>query len=123
MKEGIHPQYGPAKVICACGKVWDIYSTRKEQKVGICAECHPFITGKRCRPRGKIPSPLRKERCKIICCCFYQMIRAEMNVFSSLCRIFFYRGNIFSLNTDGFSVDEQKDNAGRFCSNAKNRRF
>ena len=46
MKEGIHPKYGPAKVICACGKVWDIYSTRKEQKVGICAECHPFITGK-----------------------------------------------------------------------------
>ena len=46
MKEGIHPNYGPAKVICACGKVWDIYSTRKEQKVGICAECHPFITGK-----------------------------------------------------------------------------
>jgi hypothetical protein len=33
---------------------------------------------------------------------------------SSLYRIFFYRGNIFSLNTDGFSVDEQKDNAGRF---------
>ena len=46
MKEGIHPKYGPAKVICACGKVWEIYSTRKEQKVGICAECHPFITGK-----------------------------------------------------------------------------
>ena len=46
MKDSIHPAYGPAKVICACGKVWDIYSTRKEQKVGICAECHPFITGK-----------------------------------------------------------------------------
>ncbi|MBQ7731658.1 MAG: 50S ribosomal protein L31, partial [Lentisphaeria bacterium] len=32
MKDSIHPAYGPAKVICACGKVWDIYSTRKEQK-------------------------------------------------------------------------------------------
>ncbi len=46
MKSGIHPNYGPAKVICACGKTWEIMSTRKEQKVGICAECHPFITGK-----------------------------------------------------------------------------
>ena len=46
MKKGIHPEYGPAKVICACGKEWDIYSTRREQKVGICANCHPFITGK-----------------------------------------------------------------------------
>ncbi len=46
MKKDIHPAYGPAKVICACGKVWDIYSTRKEQKVGICSACHPFITGK-----------------------------------------------------------------------------
>ncbi len=46
MKEEIQPNYGPAKVICACGKVWEISSTRKEQRVGICAECHPFFTGK-----------------------------------------------------------------------------
>ena len=46
MKEGIHPNYGPAKVICACGKVWEINSTRKKQRVGICADCHPFFTGK-----------------------------------------------------------------------------
>lgn len=47
MKENIHPNFGPAKVICACGKVWDIYSTRKEHRVGICSECHPFFTGKK----------------------------------------------------------------------------
>lgn len=47
MKQDIHPNFGPAKVICACGKVWDIYSTRKEQRVGICADCHPFFTGKK----------------------------------------------------------------------------
>ena len=46
MKKGIHPNYGPATVTCACGKVWEIKSTRKEYKVGICAECHPFFTGK-----------------------------------------------------------------------------
>lgn len=46
MKKEIHPNYGPATVTCACGKVWEINSTRKEYKVGICAECHPFFTGK-----------------------------------------------------------------------------
>ena len=46
MKQDIHPNYGPAKVICACGEVWEIKSTRPEYKVGICAKCHPFFTGK-----------------------------------------------------------------------------
>ncbi|MBR4957392.1 MAG: 50S ribosomal protein L31, partial [Lentisphaeria bacterium] len=34
MKSDIHPKYGPAKVICACGEVWDIKSTRPEIHVG-----------------------------------------------------------------------------------------
>lgn len=46
MKKDIHPKYDDAKVICACGKVWDVKSTRPEIKVGICAACHPFFTGK-----------------------------------------------------------------------------
>ncbi|MBR2510402.1 MAG: 50S ribosomal protein L31 [Lentisphaeria bacterium] len=46
MKKDIHPAYGDAKVICACGEVWSIKSTRPEIKVGICAKCHPFFTGK-----------------------------------------------------------------------------
>ncbi|MDD3118816.1 MAG: 50S ribosomal protein L31 [Victivallales bacterium] len=46
MKQDLHPKYGDAKVICACGAVWDIKSTVKETKVGICAKCHPFFTGK-----------------------------------------------------------------------------
>ena len=46
MKQDIHPNYGPAKVVCACGEVWEIKSTRPEYKVGICAKCHPFFTGK-----------------------------------------------------------------------------
>ena len=45
MKKDVHPTYGPATVTCACGKVWNIMSTRKEFKVGICADCHPFFTG------------------------------------------------------------------------------
>ena len=39
MKKDVHPNYGPATVTCACGKVWNIMSTRKEYKVGICADC------------------------------------------------------------------------------------
>lgn len=47
MKSEIHPKFhDDAKVICACGKVWEIGSTVKESKVGICAACHPFFTGK-----------------------------------------------------------------------------
>ena len=46
MKKDIHPKYGEAKIICACGAVHETKSTVKETKVGICAKCHPFFTGK-----------------------------------------------------------------------------
>ena len=46
MKKNLHPTYGAAKIICACGKVWETKSTSKETRVGICAGCHPFFTGK-----------------------------------------------------------------------------
>ncbi len=46
MKKDIHPKYGDARVICACGEVWKVKSTRPEVRVGICAKCHPFFTGK-----------------------------------------------------------------------------
>ncbi len=44
--KNIHPKYGKAKVTCACGQTWETKSTRPETKVGICAKCHPFFTGK-----------------------------------------------------------------------------
>lgn len=46
MKKEIHPQYFPAKVICACGNVVETGATKKEMHVEICAACHPFFTGK-----------------------------------------------------------------------------
>lgn len=46
MKKKIHPEYGNTRIICACGEVWETKSTRKEMRVGICAKCHPFFTGK-----------------------------------------------------------------------------
>ena len=45
MKEGIHPKYQPAKVICACGNVFETNSTKSELKVDVCSKCHHFWTG------------------------------------------------------------------------------
>ena len=47
MKSEIHPTYYPdAKVTCAsCGTTWTTGSTRKEIRVDICSNCHPFFTG------------------------------------------------------------------------------
>jgi large subunit ribosomal protein L31 len=46
MREGIHPEYKPAKVICACGNVIETRSTRGDFHIEICSNCHPFFTGK-----------------------------------------------------------------------------
>ncbi len=46
MKEGIHPQYQECTVICACGNTFQTRSTKKEIRVEICSQCHPFFTGK-----------------------------------------------------------------------------
>jgi len=46
MKEGIHPQYfADAKATCSCGNTFTIGSTRKEVRVELCSNCHPFYTG------------------------------------------------------------------------------
>ena len=46
MKLKIHPQYEPAKIVCACGNVIETRSTVKNIRVEICSSCHPFFTGK-----------------------------------------------------------------------------
>ena len=46
MREGIHPDYHPIKVACACGHVIETYSTTDNISVAICSACHPFFTGK-----------------------------------------------------------------------------
>jgi large subunit ribosomal protein L31 len=39
-----------AKVTCAsCGKTWVTMSTRKELRVDVCSNCHPFFTGESAR--------------------------------------------------------------------------
>jgi large subunit ribosomal protein L31 len=46
VKKGIHPAYGPSKIICVCGSVIETRSTVKDFHVEICSACHPFFTGK-----------------------------------------------------------------------------
>lgn len=48
MKEKIHPKYyNDAVVTCACGNKFTTGSTKKELRVEVCSNCHPFFTGER----------------------------------------------------------------------------
>ncbi|MGD0152801.1 MAG: 50S ribosomal protein L31 [Thermacetogeniaceae bacterium] len=49
MKEGIHPQYGPAVITCACGNKIELGSTKSAMRTEVCSQCHPFYTGTRSR--------------------------------------------------------------------------
>ena len=47
MKEGIHPKYAEVQVTCSCGNVFATRSTvTKPLHIEVCAQCHPFYTGK-----------------------------------------------------------------------------
>ena len=45
MREGIHPNYYQAKVVCNCGNEFVTGSTKDGIHVEICSKCHPFYTG------------------------------------------------------------------------------
>lgn len=43
----IHPKYENIKVICSCGEVFETRSTLcHDLNIEVCAQCHPFYTGK-----------------------------------------------------------------------------
>ena len=47
MKTGIHPDYKEISVTCSCGNTFNTSSTMtKDLHVEVCANCHPFYTGK-----------------------------------------------------------------------------
>ena len=48
MKPGIHPTYVETQVHCTCGNTFTTKSTSKKGALSadVCAECHPFYTGK-----------------------------------------------------------------------------
>ena len=46
MKKTIHPAWYPeAEVICACGNIFKVGSTKTQIKVEVCHKCHPYYTG------------------------------------------------------------------------------
>ena len=46
MKTEIHPEYfRDTKATCVCGATFTVGSTKKDIKVEICSQCHPFYTG------------------------------------------------------------------------------
>lgn len=56
MQDKIHPNYGEAKVVCACGNTFQTGSVKKDLRVDICSKCHPFFTGQQrnVAARGRI---------------------------------------------------------------------
>ena len=46
MKQGLHPEFEPTTIRCACGAVLETRSTKKDIRVEVCSKCHPFYTGK-----------------------------------------------------------------------------
>ena len=46
VKPAIHPKYHEVEARCACGNTFKTRSTKKELKVEICSNCHPFFSGK-----------------------------------------------------------------------------
>ncbi len=46
MKKEIHPEYKQTKITCACGNEIEVGATKKNIRVEICSQCHPFFTGK-----------------------------------------------------------------------------
>lgn len=66
MKEGIHPKYPNATITCACGAVYETRSTRGSFPVEVCANCHPFYTGKQklLDTKGRVDKFRRKYEAK-----------------------------------------------------------
>ena len=47
MKADIHPHYDIVNVTCSCGHTFETRSTlTRPLSIEVCAECHPFYTGK-----------------------------------------------------------------------------
>ena len=46
MKQGIHPDYKVATVVCSCGNTFETGSVKEKINVEFCNECHPFYTGR-----------------------------------------------------------------------------
>lgn len=45
MKKNLHPEQVECTFKCACGATFKAMSTKAEQQLEVCSECHPFYTG------------------------------------------------------------------------------
>ena len=63
MREGIHPKYYQAKVVCNCGNEYVTGSTKEDIHVEICSICHSFYTGqqKDATARGRMDKSKRQH--------------------------------------------------------------
>jgi len=75
MKPGIHPQYKPAVITCACGNTIYTHSTKGSFNVDICSKCHPFYTGK----QKYVDAAGRVEKFKQKYKNHYQALEAQAN--------------------------------------------
>lgn len=46
MKPEIHPELHIVTAVCSCGNTFQTHSTKKELRLEVCSECHPYFTGK-----------------------------------------------------------------------------
>jgi len=46
VKANLHPVYRKITAVCACGNQFETRSTASSIHVEVCAQCHPFFTGK-----------------------------------------------------------------------------
>ena len=46
MKPEIHPELHIVTAVCSCGNTFQTHSTKKELRLEVCSDCHPYFTGK-----------------------------------------------------------------------------
>ena len=46
VKADLHPVYRKITAVCACGNAFETRSTASSIHVEVCAQCHPYFTGK-----------------------------------------------------------------------------
>ena len=46
VKPDLHPTYKKVMALCACGNSFETRSTAASIHVEVCAQCHPYFTGK-----------------------------------------------------------------------------
>jgi large subunit ribosomal protein L31 len=46
VKPNLHPVYNTITVLCQCGNTFETRSTAPAISVEVCAQCHPYFTGK-----------------------------------------------------------------------------